>query len=340
MKQWYYADNRQQKGPIPESQLIDLFKSNQIAQDTPVWAQGMAAWTPINQTELAQASSSAAPQQTNSDQDSDIQWFYSSNGKQLGPVSENEVLLLLEKGSISADNPVWTKGMPNWAPANQTKLASKISQKATSPAQASQSSNQQQSQRPIAAAQSVATSHSQPAQTSNLNDSYLNCEQFDAEKLQQSIFLRPISVTKLVVYSICSMGFYLLYWFYKNFQRSEGNGSGCVVPFVGAMFSGFTVFILTHKVSKEAEKKNLTLAMTPHLWGIIYFIMLSIGGKIGLFMIYSFIPLIFLQQDINKLNEGIEEPDSSFSLLSIFICIPGALVHLLVIYGALMALAK
>ncbi len=45
-----------------------------------------------------------------------MQWYYSSNGQQAGPVSEEEFDLLKKSGTIQSDTLVWRNGMPNWAP--------------------------------------------------------------------------------------------------------------------------------------------------------------------------------------------------------------------------------
>ena len=44
MKQWYYAQNNQQHGPISEPLLVSLFESGQLAPDTLVWTEGLKDW--------------------------------------------------------------------------------------------------------------------------------------------------------------------------------------------------------------------------------------------------------------------------------------------------------
>ena len=46
-----------------------------------------------------------------------MQWYYSKNGVQLGPVSENEIRMKLASGEISASDLVWRDGMNDWLPA-------------------------------------------------------------------------------------------------------------------------------------------------------------------------------------------------------------------------------
>lgn len=48
-----------------------------------------------------------------------MQWYYSKNGTQLGPVSEGELLAKLASGEVSAADMVWKEGMADWRPAGK-----------------------------------------------------------------------------------------------------------------------------------------------------------------------------------------------------------------------------
>jgi len=43
-----------------------------------------------------------------------MQWYYSKNGTQLGPVEEDELRAKLASGEIFAADLVWRDGMPDW----------------------------------------------------------------------------------------------------------------------------------------------------------------------------------------------------------------------------------
>ncbi len=45
-----------------------------------------------------------------------MQWYYSANGQQAGPVSDQEFDSLAKSGTIRADTLVWREGMANWTP--------------------------------------------------------------------------------------------------------------------------------------------------------------------------------------------------------------------------------
>lgn len=43
-----------------------------------------------------------------------MQWYYSKNGTQLGPIEESELRAKLASGEVSAVDLVWRDGMPDW----------------------------------------------------------------------------------------------------------------------------------------------------------------------------------------------------------------------------------
>ena len=46
---WFYAENGQQKGPVPEFEFASLIKSGTIKASSPVWREGMPDWQPLSQ---------------------------------------------------------------------------------------------------------------------------------------------------------------------------------------------------------------------------------------------------------------------------------------------------
>ena len=50
-------------------------------------------------------------------------WYYEQNGNRIGPVDEATMRSLIANRVISIDTLVWTNGMANWTPLQQTQLA-------------------------------------------------------------------------------------------------------------------------------------------------------------------------------------------------------------------------
>lgn len=57
--EWYYAEDKQQKGPVTEDQFAELVRNGVIRAETLVWRQGMDAWQPYSN--VFSASQPAAP---------------------------------------------------------------------------------------------------------------------------------------------------------------------------------------------------------------------------------------------------------------------------------------
>jgi len=58
---WYYAEGNQQKGPVQEAELDQLFQSGQITGATLIWKEGMANWEAYSSVRSASAASAAGP---------------------------------------------------------------------------------------------------------------------------------------------------------------------------------------------------------------------------------------------------------------------------------------
>ncbi len=48
-----------------------------------------------------------------------MQWYYSKNGTQLGPIGEGELRAKLSTGEISSADLVWKEGMTDWLPSSK-----------------------------------------------------------------------------------------------------------------------------------------------------------------------------------------------------------------------------
>jgi len=50
------------------------------------------------------------------------QWYYARNGEQIGPVIEDDLIVLLRNSEIPPDSLIWSEGMPEWASAKDVEL--------------------------------------------------------------------------------------------------------------------------------------------------------------------------------------------------------------------------
>ena len=61
MDEWYYAQGREKRGPIPRAQLVDFIQSGVVTPGTPVWTREMAEWLPAAQVPGLLNTSAPAP---------------------------------------------------------------------------------------------------------------------------------------------------------------------------------------------------------------------------------------------------------------------------------------
>jgi len=62
MKQWYYVFENEKKGPVFESELIDLFKSGKLPINSLVWTREMKDWVPaVDVIELVRQTNTPPP---------------------------------------------------------------------------------------------------------------------------------------------------------------------------------------------------------------------------------------------------------------------------------------
>jgi hypothetical protein len=57
-------------------------------------------------------------------------WFYTRNGQQLGPVSDNEFARLVTSGIVQPDTLVWREGMAQWMPHRSVNSAAEVRREA------------------------------------------------------------------------------------------------------------------------------------------------------------------------------------------------------------------
>jgi TM2 domain-containing membrane protein YozV len=62
-------------------------------------------------------------------------WYYQQGTNRMGPVDEATIRGLLASGALSIDTLVWTNGMSNWVPLQQTPLAAGLPVPPPSPVQ-------------------------------------------------------------------------------------------------------------------------------------------------------------------------------------------------------------
>lgn len=55
-----------------------------------------------------------------------MEWYYLAGSDKLGPISDNEISEMIQRGDIKKNTLVWSTGLTDWVPAEQSPLSSKF----------------------------------------------------------------------------------------------------------------------------------------------------------------------------------------------------------------------
>lgn len=120
------------------------------------------------------------------------------------------------------------------------------------------------------------------------------------------------STTKFIVMSIATLGWYDLYWFYKNWVYMRDRDNSNIWPFVRAGFSSIMAWSLFNDVAKTLIKENVHYRIFPIFFAIIFFlfgllnnIIPIIGWVILLFLDISI--LTFVNTAMTQINHKVVE---------------------------------
>lgn len=150
-----------------------------------------------------------------------------------------------------------------------------------------------------------------------------------------------VSLSKLTVMSLFTLGLYEVYWCYKQWQAERQREHADLSPFWRAFFAPLWGFSLFPRIQGRAAKHGVTTSWSPTALALC-FLLLNAAWRLPdpywLVSIFSFVPLLFVQQSVNALNAAIApeaDRNDRYSGKNVFIIVVGAILLLLVILGAL-----
>src|ERR1700712_5207739 len=96
-----------------------------------------------------------------------------------------------------------------------------------------------------------------------------NNNEMDLETSSPTEFYFCVSTLKFILMSIGTLGFYQLYWHYKNWSYLKISKSLDIMPFGRAIFAHLWAFSLFNYIYKSASENNIKTKIPPVLLGII-----------------------------------------------------------------------
>jgi hypothetical protein len=151
----------------------------------------------------------------------------------------------------------------------------------------------------------------------------------------------PVSPLKLIVMSVCTMGIYELYWYYKNWSLIKEREKLDIMPFWRAFFAFFFCYSCFRSIRTTAQSLNLkrSIAAGPLAAGwVIVTLFWRLPDPYWLltyFAVLFFVPVQILVNEVNKaVNPGYEE-NKRFTSWNIAGVVFGGIFFVLILLGTL-----
>jgi len=151
-----------------------------------------------------------------------------------------------------------------------------------------------------------------------------------------------VSTTKLFVLSLCTFGWYLIYWFYKNWWLIKEREQSNINPVLrSVLFAGFFCYFCFARIRATAKENSVNASLPAGLLtaGWIICVLLTIPPEPyrGLFFFLSICCFLPVQNVANKINKKLvpdHDKNSQFSAINIVTIIIGGSMLLAVIIGS------
>jgi hypothetical protein len=111
-----------------------------------------------------------------------------------------------------------------------------------------------------------------------------------------------VSVVKFIIYSICSFGLYLIYWFYKNWRYVRDRDGSDIRPAWRAIFSPIWCFHLAKDVAATHGNANTALIGLVPIAYLAALLSQRLPEPYDWIGLASFVPLIYLVVLIHQIN--------------------------------------
>ena len=163
----------------------------------------------------------------------------------------------------------------------------------------------------------------------------------DATAITGQYLFFPVTPVKFCVMSVCTFGFYQLFWAYKNWSLYQDQVDGHIMPWARAIFAGIWNFPLFSRVHDKAVEHEIPVAWNPVVLGVAV-LLLSICSRLPhaisalVFLTFlAYLPVVVTIERLNQQQEpSVRQPlNGHFSGWNIAAIIVGGLFLLLALLG-------
>lgn len=154
----------------------------------------------------------------------------------------------------------------------------------------------------------------------------------------------PVSKTKLLVLSICSLGMYQYYWFYRNWKIIRERTGEDLSPFWRAFFAIFFIHSLFKRVKSHSAvplTSGLAAGELATVW-VVLTLLYRLPDPYWLVAFLAIWALLPVQAEINAINASESpghDPNTRFSGWNWLMVALGGPFFLMAVYGTFMPAA-
>jgi hypothetical protein len=145
-----------------------------------------------------------------------------------------------------------------------------------------------------------------------------------------------VSLVKFIIYSICSFGLYLIYWFYKNWRYVRDRDGSDIRPFWRAIFSPIWCFHLARDIAGTHGNVNTALIGLVPIGYLGALLSQRLPEPYDWLGLASFVPIIYLVVLIHQINRQRGARGPFYARVRVhhaLLCLLGASLMGLAIFG-------
>ena len=123
-----------------------------------------------------------------------------------------------------------------------------------------------------------------------------------AERAHRLVF-HPVGLSKVLVLYFSTLGFYSMFWAYRNWRLLQTHTRQSLSPFWRSLFGRFWGFVLFREVRDDAVSRGARVAWRGGRLGMLYLatgFAMRLGGPWVLINYAGIIPVLVVQHTINQ----------------------------------------
>jgi hypothetical protein len=114
-----------------------------------------------------------------------------------------------------------------------------------------------------------------------------------------------VSPSKLAVMALATFGYYLIYWFYKQWRALQLRRDRKIRPVWRALFAPFFLYSLSRQIRNEAQARGIEPSWTPAALAVVYLIccvVAALPAPFGLVGLAALLVPVQVQRTILAIN--------------------------------------